>query len=477
MKICLVCEGSYPYVAGGVSGWIQMLVKEYEEFDFIIWSLATTGEEMHEYKYELPPNVVEVKTFYLGESVFQESRRRMKPQPDNRRTLDMLIRGKPGETDWNRIFNFVKNNKEHLVDVLMSRDFYEVCVEYYKEGYDRTVFSQFLWTMRSMYFPLMSALSGELVEADVFHAVSTGYAGVLGSLASYIEEKPFILTEHGIYTREREEEIIKSGWVDGSFKDMWIRFFNSLSQIAYERAERVFTLFESNRQLQIELQCPADKITVIPNGVDIEGLEGLAEQKEESPFYTIGAVVRVVPVKDIKTMLYAFDQVKERLPHARLFIIGPCEEEPEYYEECLSIVKSLAIKDVTFTGRVNIREYLPLLDVMLLTSISEGQPLAVLEGMAVKLPQVCTNVGDCRGLLLGENERPPQGEAGILVPVMDAAAIAKALIYLERNPQVRKKMGQTGYERVKKYYQKRYFLQAYRDIYGEMGKQDGRNWN
>lgn len=470
MKVCLICEGSYPYVAGGVSSWIQMLVREYEDIEFVIWSIATTRKEMKEYKYELPPNIKEVQTMYLGDCIFRETGSKVASSRENKEVLKMIINGKSEETDWKQVFAFIKKHKNELVELLMGVDFYEVCLEYYKEEYNRTVFSQFLWTMRSMYFPLMFSLSGELVEADVFHAVSTGYAGVLGSFASYIQDKPFLLTEHGIYTREREEEIIKSGWVNGTFKGVWIQFFYSLSQIAYVGAKQVFTLFEKNKLLQIDLHCPPEKIKIIPNGVDADELKKLISKKKKSAYFTIGAVVRVVPIKDIKTMLYAFEQVKERVPHARIFIMGPYEEDPIYYEECLMLVESMNIKDVVFTGRINIKEYLPLLDAMLLTSISEGQPLAVLEGMAVKIPQVCTNVGDCKELLLGENEEPSLGSAGIIVPVMDALAIAKALILLEGNPKLCEQMGEAGFKRVNKYYKKQYFLKTYRDIYEQFIK-------
>ena len=68
MRVCLICEGSYPYVSGGVSSWVQMLCTAFTDVEFVIWSIATTHEEMHEYKYELPSNVKGVYTTYLGES-------------------------------------------------------------------------------------------------------------------------------------------------------------------------------------------------------------------------------------------------------------------------------------------------------------------------------------------------------------------------------------------------------------------------
>ena len=77
-----------------------------------------------------------------------------------------------------------------------------------------------MWNLRGIYFPLMYILSGEIPQADLYHAVSTGYAGIMGSCASYVGKKPFLLTEHGIYTREREEDIIRSQWVAGDRKSV-----------------------------------------------------------------------------------------------------------------------------------------------------------------------------------------------------------------------------------------------------------------
>ena len=77
MRVCLICEGCYPYVPGGVSGWIQTLCREFRDIEFVIWSIATTCDEMSEYSYPIPENVTEIRTFYLGEEVFRKGRRRI----------------------------------------------------------------------------------------------------------------------------------------------------------------------------------------------------------------------------------------------------------------------------------------------------------------------------------------------------------------------------------------------------------------
>ena len=474
MKVCLICEGSYPYVMVGVSSWIQMLVTSYPDIEFVIWCIATSPEEMSEYKYKIPENVAEIRNIYLNERKFENNYHNVKLLKEEKDVLRSLVLDKVDDIDWIKTLDFLKTRKDCLLDILMGTDFFDISVELYNREYSRTVFSVFLWNLRSMYLPLVIVLSHEMVEADVYHSVSTGYAGFLGGIASHVYDRPFLLTEHGIYTREREEEIIKSDWVEGNFKEIWIEFFNKLSHIAYNKATQVITLFETNRTLEVELGCPPDKIKIIPNGVDVEKFQNLPLRSEESKKYVnIGVVARIVQIKDIKTMLLAFDVVKSNIDNARLFILGPYDEDIEYYAECMDLLKSLGTDDVVFTGRVNVLDYLSDFDIMLLTSISEGQPLAVLEGMAAKLPQICTNVGSCKELLYGK-DGDLIGQAGLIVPVMNIQKIADAMITLAADEKLRKKMGNNGYQRVKEYYQKSVFIDAYHAIYTELGGEN--NW-
>lgn len=469
MKVCLICEGSYPYVAGGVSGWVQMIVEKFTDIEFVIWSIATTPDEMKDYKYALPSNVAEVRTIYLSERGFQSTQKKISLSPKEKAALKQLIyENQGGNIPWSDIMELFSKNKDVLSDILMGPDFFDIAVDYYRDHHTRVCFNSFLWNLRAMYFPLASAMSGELPVADLYHSVSTGYAGILGSIASYIQKKPFLITEHGIYTREREEEIIKSDWVSNEFKNNWMDFFNKLSGIAYYRASRVITLFETNKQLEIELGCPPEKIGIVPNGVDVASYESLqSEGKLPKDCFNIGVVARVVPIKDVKTMIYAFDAAKRRNHRMALYILGPAEEDKEYYAECLQLIQEIGVEGIFFLGHVNIREYLPDFDMMLLTSISEGQPLAVLEGMAAYLPQVCTNVGSCANLLYGFGE-DKLGEAGIIVPIMDVEKIASAIVKLATDSTLRSEMGRVGHERVSRYYQKKDFLEKYYTLYRQL---------
>ena len=88
-----------------------------------------------------------------------------------------------------------------------------------------------------MYLPLFLTLSMEIPRADVYHAVATGYAGILGCMGKHFYPSQLIVSEHGIYTREREEELIRAEWVQRLYKKIWIQQFKKLSLAAYQQAD------------------------------------------------------------------------------------------------------------------------------------------------------------------------------------------------------------------------------------------------
>jgi hypothetical protein len=127
-----------------------------------------------------------------------------------------LMLGNPNK--WDYIFQFFLREPRIVSKFLMSRYFYQIAEEVYAKGYTKTVFVDFLWSLRSMYLTLFHVMNNPPPKADLYHSVSTGYAGIAASLGKYRFGSGYLLTEHGIYSREREEDIIKSDWVQGCFK-------------------------------------------------------------------------------------------------------------------------------------------------------------------------------------------------------------------------------------------------------------------
>lgn len=464
LKVCIVAEGCYPYVVGGVSSWIHSLINSFPETEFILLTIVANRSFRGKFVYDLPENLIEVHELYLEDEDWCDNRngKSLKMSKKEYNAMRSLVLNQ--KIDWHTLFDFFRRPGLSLNDLLMGPDFFEIVMDCYNLKYSQVVFSDFLWTMRSIYLPLFHTLLMDVPKADLYHCVATGYAGVLGSMAHYRHGSRLLISEHGIYTREREEELIKASWVKGIYKNIWIEQFRKMSKLAYDKADLVTSLYEHARELQIELGCPENKTIVTPNGINIEGFDNLPPKTEEDKQYiNIGAVLRVTPIKDVKTMIQAFAYAKAKQPKLKLWIMGPYDEDKAYAEECFDLVEAMQIKDIVFTGRINVKDYLGRMDMTILTSISEGQPLTILEGYAAHKPVIATDVGNCRGLLYGEGDE--FGEAGILTHIMNIEEISHAILELANNSERRMRMGENGYQRLMKKYTISDMKKTYNKIY------------
>lgn len=479
MRICILVEGSYPYVVGGVSSWIQMLISGMPEHEFIIYSIGAEEKARGQFRYTLPENIAFVKELFLDSILRLKSPEGgvYKLRDDEKKNLEALICG--DAIDIAKLIGtfYTAQGKKDPMEMFMNFEFFDVLSEAYRKKFDYLPFTDYFWTIRSMLLPMFYLICQDLPEADLYHSVATGYCGAVGALASIHYKKPFLVTEHGIYSREREEEIIKCDWAKGEFKSLWIQYFYNLAKLTYDHATRVITLFSKNAEIEAALGCDPAKIQIVPNGIRTERFSSMPLPTQNKDALTVGAVVRVAPVKDIVTMLRSFYLVKKALPKTRFLIIGPCDEDAQYYETCRKLVDTLEIRDVEFTGSVDVQVYLPQTDILVLSSISEGQPLAVIEGMAAARPFVCTDVGCCRELLHGE-AGDDLGEAGVIVPVMDFEGMAEAIVRLAEDGEMRIRMGGIGRQRVLRDYTFEGFISAYREIYAAAyaGKERASTW-
>lgn len=469
MKVCIIVEGAYPYVNGGMSNWVQQLMLYMKDTEFIVQSIAATRDEAKEFKYKIPENCSEIQEVYLMDDDYISGKRqkRMKLSAIEYEAFESLMFGEG--VNWKVIMDFFAYKEVSLNALLSGEDFLSMVLKYYNTNFSRIAFTDFLWTMRSMYLPLFTMLKSRTAKADLYHSASNGYAGIWASLQKHVYQRPFVMSEHGIYTREREEEIIKAEWVKGIYKDLWIQQFKKVGLCCYDSADKVVSLFENARQFQIELGCREEKTIVIPNGVDSRKFEGIAGKDREDAYINIGAVLRVTPIKDVKTMINAFGLAKEKNQSLKLWIMGSLEEAKQYAKECRNLVEELRIPDVEFTGIVNVKEYIGKMDFLILSSLSEGQPLAILEGFAAKKPFIATNVGNCEGLLQGEFDS--WGPAGYITPAMNANKMAKAILKMAESEERRKEMGEIGYRRVQTFYDEDSIFTKYKELYDEMTKE------
>ena len=466
MRICLVLEGSYPYVNGGVSTWMHQYITEMPEHEFVLWVIAAKEEDRDRFVYDLPANVVETHQVFLdsalklrGTGVVDHAFTKAEYE-----ALEELIAS--GRPNWDLLFEMYQVQKINPMSYLKSEAFLRSFEESLEKNYPYIAYSDAFHSTRSRLLPVLYLLGTPVPAADCYHAICTGYGGLLAALGAYLHKKPLLLTEHGIYSREREEEIIGAKWVGKAFKQHWIQFFYMLSDLIYTRACKITSLYGGAMRIQIDMGADPAKCSVIANGISYERFCDIPHKADDG-IVDIGAVVRFAPIKDIKTMIYAFYELSSRMDNVRLHIMGGVDDQ-EYADECLALIEQLGLQDkILVPGRVNIVSYFEKLDFTILTSLSEGQPLSVLESFAAGLPVVTTDVGSCSELILGI---PPDtfGRAGYFVPPMQREKLADAMETLAASRELRLKMGEIGQKRAYEYFRYSIMLAKYRKLYEEV---------
>ncbi|MBN2735755.1 MAG: GT4 family glycosyltransferase PelF [Spirochaetales bacterium] len=485
--VCLILEGTYPFIRGGVSSWVHRLIKSLPDLNFTLLALSPSSKKREDYKYDIPGNVKNfIEVFLQDYDLPMASKMAFK-----KKKAFWTLYKKYNEADLNmksRYFSAIVKalgvDGERLIaprDLLYSKESWNVIKNQYLETAQDNSFIDFFWTWRFIHMPILRMLNIEIPEAKVYHSLCTGYAGLVGIAAKIKTGRPLILTEHGIYTKERQIEISRADWIysqederltakrtPGVFKQMWIDNFITLGKLCYDFADEILTIYGGNKELEVAFGAASEKIRVIPNGVDVDDFSNLPDLSlYKKNRLRVALVGRVVPIKDIKTFIKACKIVTEKIKDVDFWVIGPTEEDKEYFEECMDLVHLLGLTSFTrFTGRVNVKEYYPAIDVMVLTSISEGQPLTILEGMCGGIAQVASDVGACSELLNGfSDEDKKLGPSGIITAIGKPYETAQAIMKILKNHQLRNEMGQVGRKRASMYYDQRNVVHEYRSIY------------
>jgi polysaccharide biosynthesis protein PelF len=462
LRICLILEGCYPYVRGGVSSWAHNYIKALPQHEFVLWTIGAAEEKRGKFKYELPNNVSEIHEVFLDSAHKLRARKnhRFVFTPMEAEQIKRMLNTR--DPDWKLLFECYNKKCRNPVAFMMSEQFLQILKEICEKQFPFARFSDLFYTIRSMFLPLIYLMGQPVPEADIYHATAAGYSGIMGAMGAWRYNKPYVLTEHGIYSREREEEIIRSKWILPYFKDMWISLFYMLSHCAYSYADLVTSLYEHAKDKQVELGCSPDKCVVVNNGIFCESFIGIPTKKANG-YIDIGAIVRIAPIKDIKTMIYSFAELKHTIPNARLHILGDVDDE-DYYHECLTLVNHLDVHDVLFVGNTDVKVYLQKLDFSILTSISEAQPLAIIESFAARRPCIATDVGCCRELIEGGQD-DEQGMAGICIPPMHRPSLTAAMERLCRSAELRESMGEVGKQRALRLFTHQKMMQSYQNVY------------
>lgn len=289
----------------------------------------------------------------------------------------------------------------------------------------------------------------------VLHVTAAGWAAVPALVHKALEGTPIVLTEHGVYVREAYLAH-SDGGIDDRDRAVATRLARGLSRAAYAHADVIAPVTDFNASWERGLGVEESRIHPIVNGIRVPRGGPTAPPGTK----VVTSVGRIDPLKDVKTMLQVASEVIRLVPDCRFVHRGPVSPGQEAYAEaCQRLHEQLGLGDrFVFAGPTHaplgaVREA----DVVLLTSISEGLPMSILEAMAEARPVVATKVGGVPEVLHG---------VGIVQPPGAVHALAGSVAFLLRNPTTAAHLGLLGRNRVAESYSGSAHLAEYRRLLG-----------
>ncbi|MCX6552124.1 MAG: glycosyltransferase [Acidobacteria bacterium] len=283
------------------------------------------------------------------------------------------------------------------------------------------------------------------LKPDVLHTHNP-QAHLHGSLAARLAGVPVVVhTRHGRDTMERPVLATIS-----RLASRWTSGFVGVSEDAVSVAR--------------EVEGVADrKLRVIHNGIDMDHFAARGPRPAQTAKRAV-TVGRLDPVKDQGTLLQALRRVVDMAPAFRLDIVGegPSRGELEALRDALGLADH-----VRFLGyQEHVAPYLAEADFFVLSSISEGVSIALLEAMASGLPAVATEVG-------GNREVVVPGETGYLVPARSPEILAEVMLRMQSDAAGLERMGCAARLRVESAFNLRTVVEQYEGLYLECLERNG----
>jgi glycosyltransferase involved in cell wall biosynthesis len=445
----LITEGTYPFQEGGVSTWCDALIRNLPEVSFVV--VGITGAPATVPTEGLPPNLTDVITLPLwGTLGVGEAQRGL---------------------GWGRAFKLRRGAKRAATRERFAALFADLLTDLLAEtaslrrlgftlrdlarlfsanDYDTLMGDQSAWRIFSaevarhvdamaeppslldlsdalqMLMRWLSPLAVPLPRSSIVHATAAGIASLPAIVARVEYGTPFLLTEHGVYLRERLISWIRS---DASPFIQWfaMRVTRRIVELSLATADAIAPVSGWNGRWEEHLGALSTRIEPIPNGVDPQRFTPQPMPSWDTP--TMTWVGRIDPLKDLLTLIEAMALVRRELPTARTLLFGKAPAGNEAYEAtCRARIAELGLEDaILFKG------YAPTPEtafsqghISILSSISEALPFSAIEAMLCGRAVVGTAVGGVPEVI---------SAGGLLVPPRCPEEMAQACLELLRNPE------------------------------------------
>jgi len=465
-RVLMTTEGTYPYTMGGVSSWCDTVIGGLTEFDWQI--LPIVAPHGRPPLFRLPPHAsqaarIEVWSEELPRGGRRSARRANRELPatlarglmawegDARAVVDSWVWCRANPRGVRRAFRS-RAGWEAFLDALHATlgeripeagapptlDLFEAA----------TLYQSLYWVARTAAVPTP--------DTDVLHVTAAGWSAIPAVVHKALHGIPMVLTEHGVYVRESYLAAVRNGGSPGA-RFCATRLARGLARVAYQAADVIAPVSDANAYWEMGLGIDPAKIFVLYNGLE------RPEAPEPPPrTRTVVVIGRIDPLKDIHTTLRVASETLELVPDARFLHYGPVSDGEETYDRsCRSLHEQLGLGDrFTFMGRTSdplgvMRDA----DVVLMTSISEGLPMSILEAMGQARPVVSTGVGGVPEVVKG---------CGVVTPPGDEHALAMAVATLLRNPGLAWDLGRRGHRRLERIFDEAACIDGYRRLLGTL---------
>jgi len=478
IDVLLTTEGTYPFVTGGVSTWAHQLISGLSEKRFVVYAVvANTNMAVC---YESPPNLVDVVHMPMWGT---EDNAEFNPRPGwvtrhlrrpgklfdtsflpaYRQLVVAFALGEGGPDDLVAALCALSEYAEHFSLRLALRDgrtwrlFRDTLAAH--PLYRRLSTYEAIDLARSVY-RYLTPLDYPADLPQVVHASAAAFCAIPAVVLRERWGVPFLLTEHGVYYRER---LLTLGRHNSSspYRVFLSNFYAAVVAMAYSRADLVSPVARFNASWEIRLGVDEAKIHPMPNGVDPARFPNDRPAGSGTDPLTLVAVARLERLKDIHTLLRAFAIIRTRVPGIRLRIHGP-ESDAGYAKSCYALAEQLALgESCVFEGpTADVGKALNDGDIAVLSSISEGFPFAAVEALMAGRPMVATEVGGVPEVVI-----PPYGR---LVPPGRPAELADAICSMAADRKGLARLGELGRGAMLGSYTLQVFLDGHRALYDEV---------
>ncbi len=288
-------------------------------------------------------------------------------------------------------------------------------------------------------------------EVDLIHAHQYAPFFYAACARAWRRGPPILFTEHGRWYPDypRRRRIV----------------FNRLM---LRSRDRVSAVGQAVREALVQNEgLPRHRIQVIYNGVDVERFTPRPERRApvrqslglcETDFVIV-QVARLDYLKDHVTAIRTMGRLVRQVPTAKLLLVGDGPKREVIETEIQAQHVEAAVR--LLGTREDVPELLWAADVCLLSSLSEGIPVTLIEAMAAQLPVVATRVG-------GVPEVVQDGQTGLLVSAGDDAGLADCLVRLANQPELRRQFGLAGRRLAEQIFSQPLMHQQYADCFHEM---------